>query len=522
MPFTPWSGSSSGGGQQVYQFAPETYGAAGNGKIINDATVAGGALSTLTSASAVFTSADQGKTFMLNGGQGNNAQPLIGTITAVGGPTSVTMSVPATGAVTNGSCVYGNDDTAAFNSAMSAISTYAQAAGGNFHAQLILANKLYCLATPPPITAGIVGSTTSQIPIPFPAASGVTQKLLIDIIGVGANDACMYFNSTVPDVRGTALVSMVIPPFIAGTNPEPSVIGLQYANTGGLTSGFANTEVYVDGVSVIIPFLGPQGAYDFRFLSAAGGGKFGAFAFGAPISGAYNNLQSLPSLAGQTGGNSFGIYMPRIGNNAAATIQSFVSEGFTYGAVVTEHSAFHRLTCIYPVAGISVRGGGAHGAYIGYACVENGFSALQCTDPSAFPLNVAILDTEGMTTWHVQDTNNALRGTVLVHTNNASPPLVSGATGYKIRWDGVGVGHWASPPAVPASGTPQQNTAWLDASVTVHTGAGVTVTAIAVDGTTTGLTMAASSSLTLPTVPPGKNVTLTYAGGTPTWDWWLT
>lgn len=519
MPFTPWSATSSGG-QQVYQFRPETYGALGNGKIINDAVVAGGALTTLTSATAAFTSSDVGKTFMLNGGQGNNAQPLIGTFTAFGSATSMTMSVAATGAVTNGSCVYGSDDTAAFNAAMAAVSAYAQAAGGNFHAQIILNNKLYCLATPPPITSGIVGSTTSQVQIPFPAASGVTQKLMIDVVGVGANDACMYFNSTVPDVRGTALVSMVIPPFASGVNPEPSVIGLQYANTGGLTSGFANTEVYVDGVTVIIPFLGPQGAYDWRYLSAAGGGKFGAFAFGAPISGAYNNLSALPSLGGQTGGNSFGIYMPRLGNNAAATVESFISEGFTFGAVITEHSAFHRLACIYPVAGISVRGGGAHGAYIGYACIENGFSALQYTEPSAFPLFIGILDTEGMTTWHVQDTNNALRGQVLVHTNNASPPLVSGATGYKVLWDGLGPGHMGSPPAVPASGS-SAALVYRDAMVAIHTGAGVTVSAITIDGTATGVTLGASASTEGVIVPAGKTIALTYAGGTPTWDWWL-
>jgi hypothetical protein len=98
---------------------------------------------------------------------------------------------------------------------------------------------------------------------------------------------------------------------------------------------------------------------------------------------------------------------------------------------------------------------------------------------------------------------------------------VTSAANLKIVNDKLGPGHWSGAPSVPSSTTAQQNTAWRDASIVVHTGGGVTVSAISVDGTSTGLTMAASSSLALPLLPAGKNVTLTYAGGTPTWDWWL-
>lgn len=82
-------------------------------------------------------------------------------------------------------------------------------------------------------------------------------------------------------------------------------------------------------------------------------------------------------------------------------------------------------------------------------------------------------------------------------------------------------GHVAVPPAVPASGVPLVNNTGRNASVTVHTGAAVTISAIMVDGATVGLAVAASSHLTLPMVPAGKSIALTYAGGTPTWDWWL-
>ena len=94
----------------------------------------------------------------------------------------------------------------------------------------------------------------------------------------------------------------------------------------------------------------------------------------------------------------------------------------------------------------------------------------------------------------------------------------AGAVNLKIVNDQLGPGHWASPPAVPLTTVAAQNTAWRDAAVTVATGAGVTVSVIAVDGTATGATLAASSSTTV-IVPAGKTITLTYAGGTPTWVW---
>jgi hypothetical protein len=82
-------------------------------------------------------------------------------------------------------------------------------------------------------------------------------------------------------------------------------------------------------------------------------------------------------------------------------------------------------------------------------------------------------------------------------------------------------GSIGSPPAVPASGTAQVNNTGMDAQVYVSTGAGVTVSAIALDGATTGLTVAANSAIGPIPVPRGATITLTYAGGTPTWKWYI-
>jgi hypothetical protein len=499
---------------QPWQFFPETYGALGNGKVIGDAVISGGSLSTLTSATAGFASGDTGKYIMINGGQGNNAQPLITTITYLSA-TTVTLAAPATGAVADGSAVYGTDDTAAVRACVAAAGTYAT--GADYHVQVIFGSKIYCLATPPAVMSGVAGSTTCQVPLPRPAANGTTQKLVIDLLGTGAADNTMYWEAAVPQVQGTCLVSMCIPPYSPGTNPYPSVVGFEYADTGGLAGGYANTKVYVDGICAVIPYLGPQGAWDFRFLGGAGGGRFSALAFGAPEAG-YNQLGNLNNLSGQQNGSSVALFMPLTGNNDDCTIASFADQGFTFGVNVTEHCAFQRLASVYDIVGIQCVGGGAHGNWIGYASVEACYAAVQYTGTAAFPLVIDLLDCETITAYHLQDTQDALYGSVTVHTNSGAPGVL-GCVNLKITWDGLGPGAWAGAPAVPATATLQRNTAYRDATVYITSG-GAAVSAVKVDSTVTGLTLGTTGTAAA-RVPAGHTITLTYASAAPTWVWVL-
>lgn len=73
-------------------------------------------------------------------------------------------------------------------------------------------------------------------------------------------------------------------------------------------------------------------------------------------------------------------------------------------------------------------------------------------------------------------------------------------------------------PAVPASTVALPNNTGYDCTVIVFTGVGVTVSAIAIGGTATGYSLAASSTSVPLRIPAGQTITLTYAGGTPTWS----
>jgi len=83
------------------------------------------------------------------------------------------------------------------------------------------------------------------------------------------------------------------------------------------------------------------------------------------------------------------------------------------------------------------------------------------------------------------------------------------------------VGKVGSPPSVPASGSAATNTTGADCFVFVTCAAGVSVSAISVGGQAypNPGTVSAATTSTAIRVPAGQTITLTYAGGTPTWTW---
>jgi len=81
---------------------------------VDDAAVAGGALSTVTSASAGFTPGDTGKVYTLSTTTGTITK---GTLTYVNA-TTCTMSVAAGGAMSGARLIWGTDDTSAWQDAL--------------------------------------------------------------------------------------------------------------------------------------------------------------------------------------------------------------------------------------------------------------------------------------------------------------------------------------------------------------------------------------------------------------------
>lgn len=525
MPFTPWSGSSSGGGQQAYQFRPETYGATGNGIVCND--VATNGTTTITSPT-VAANAIAGMAIMINGANGTAVAPLITTISTVTG-TGAVLAAAAGATASNCAAIFGNDDTAAINTCVAAASAYAQA--HNYSAEILFGSKNYCLASGPTQVGdgSTVPTFNSQIPLPYPNANGTTRKLVIAFTGPNDSSHAQYWISTTPNLQGACLVSMVLAPGTGQTAPFgfQSVIGGP-TSAAGFTGGFANVKPVMTGITVVIPNLAQQQGYNFRFVGGADLWKSAAQAF-ASVAGTAPLLDQTGNTTLQNG-NSIGLSMPTSTNNDDCNVDTFVVEGFTFGASFSEHFTAQRLGVLYCNVGFFVITGIpanqaaiTHGAAIEYYSCEATNIAIQVTannSSARFPLAIGLMDTEVINTWDIQDSLSNLTGIVNWFDIARTAMNVQGAANLNIVNARLTPGHMASPPAVPASGS-SAALVYRDAAVKITTGVGVAVSAVTIDGTATGQTMAASSTLYPVSVPTGKTIALTYAGGTPTWDWWL-
>jgi Pectate lyase superfamily protein len=164
----------------------KNWGATGNGKMVTDAAISASG-TTLTSASAAFTSGDVGKLVVIMGAGALNGSvgiPLAGTITGFTNSTTVTISATATTTVSAATCYYGTDDQAKISA------TIAQAASGQ---AVFLPAGIYLMSTelsiqkPIRLTgAGATIVTTNSAAINFgntyiSAASGASTSIGLEI-----------------------------------------------------------------------------------------------------------------------------------------------------------------------------------------------------------------------------------------------------------------------------------------------------------------------------------------------------
>lgn len=505
---------------QPWQFLPESYGAKGDGKVIGDAVL--NSTTTLTSATASFTSADTGKKIMINGAIGSVNIPLITTITFVNS-TTVTLGSTATVTGTGFAAVYGTDDTAAINSAVSAAKTYALA--NQYFAEVVFAARCYILSSGPTQTAS--PQVNAQIVVPWPAVNGSTQKLVIALTGAGDAGFYQFWESTIPNVAGSSLVSMVSAP----TTPDPtfgqqSVIGGPSAG-GAFTGLFANTKVVVKGIEVVCPIYTNLYAYDFGYVSAMRVQQSSAHIF-APVGIGGGNSPLLKDVISQgafTSKIGTGLRSPVITNNADCVIDDFTSEGYARGLYLFDHLTAGRIGTIYNDVALIIDttqgpSGISHGVAITLFSAEVYNGGILAVGSNYCPLYIN-WDAECTgPAYDVSDGGNALRG--VVHWTDPADnrlPGITGAVNLKVINDKLGPGVWASPPAVPATTVAQTNTSFRDAMVYITSG-GAAVGTIKVGATTTGITLGTTGTVAV-RVPSGQSITLTYASTAPTWIWVL-
>lgn len=396
------------------------------------------------------------------------------------------------------------DDTAALRNAALAGWNYALNHQG--YAELILAPTTYYAPGATVQSATYKGNAQ----IPTPLVGTTARKPTLVIRGTRDQTSLYHWQQTSRQNTGSVIRST-----IAGTNDgtwgEASCIGspTPAQGYGGGTSVFNNALVVVDGVTVMVPVDSHVCGFDFRGMGEAN-----------VINGSclVDTSGLIGSITSATQAWQFGLAMPAVNNNDNCNIGWFSAEGLNYGVIASEHTYIQSLRTIYCVAGIAASAGGGssmpHGMLVDYWSCEACQIGLQLAVATANPtkLHIAMMDWEagaiGGTFHCINDPSN--NGVGYVGLMNGPTWDVNGGSFLRVIYLDKATGHITAP-SVPATTLAYQNTTGRDAMVVISGG---TVTAIAVDGTATGITSGTVM------VPSGKTITLTYSVA-PTWIWTL-
>jgi hypothetical protein len=503
MQYAPW------------QFPVGAYGAKGDGKQLADGVMSNGS-ATFTSATANFTAADVGKYIIVNiGAAGAQVNPLCTTISAWTNSTTVTLAASCTVISTTAApFIYGTDDTAAINAAATAAAAFGTA--NNQKAQVVFQPDNYMLGTVTQTTTPYLYNT--HIPVPF--AAQFAEKLVLDFIGVGDASEPDYWETTVPSLSGTCLVSASFVTTVSGTYGQQSIIGGPTGITGLGPGNWANVLINIVGITVVSPFNSGQIGYHFQYCAQANLPNASYLAF-AGVNYSGQAISGCVLGAGTeivTNGISIGLFMPQIANNDNCNVGYFTAEGASIGVQFNEHFTAQRLALIYCFTCMVYTAGTVqHGASILYASCEasNNFLYISGGGATLGSLFIGLLDCETIGSgYDIYDPNNAVVGTVNWANYSLTVPNVNGAAGMSIVNLRIPPGPWSGAPAAPATTVAQQNAAFRPAHIYLSATTGITVVTVGPASgtqTTTGL-VAGNAVTTQLRVPSGHWYSVTYTG----------
>jgi hypothetical protein len=448
--------------------------------------------------------------------------------------TSVTyapVTTPYSGAcnatATGLSAVWGTDDTAAINACVAAAKSYAQS--HEYAAQVLFSDAIYCLAG---LTQSSTASAIYNAQIPYPCPDNNNgRKLVVEFVGAVRSDHTTYWNSTVPDMVGTVLCSMVFAPNAwDATYHNQSVIGAPTPAAGMAGTGsptFVNHHPVMRDITVVVPVYANQDGFDFTYSASAYLDGCAVRAFAETVYGNGVTLNNIWNTS--VFGNKLGraLRVPCSGNNADVTIPTFTAFGVPVALdTPSEHITIGNLKAVYVGIVIFIGlgptanniGVPAHGLSIQRVTAEayqGGISTSGFGAADRAPIMIGQWSTEDSATAYDIYDGGALFGEVhfIDCTDDRHPIVNGGAPNLRLIDDNQPRGH-VTAPDVPASGSALTNPFFRDAAVTV-TGGTLTGT-VMVDGTATGI----SSGTVI--VPSNKSIQLgTSYTGTPAWQWVL-
>lgn len=340
---TPW----------VFNVQSAAYGAKGNAQIVTDGAMGIGS-STVTSASGLFSTVhDTGKLVMVKGAGATGVTSLIGTITTVNSPTSITISVAnATGSALTGlTVVWATDDTAAIQSAINAAVAYAKL-NGIGGATVFFPAGGYGVGGPLVTSA----SGNSQLTIPVVATTG--NKVVLGFQGAVDGAALQHWQQVPSQFSGSTLISFGV---FASTsaqansinnNGNPSLLGGPSQPGGyGISPGvFSNVHVVVESLVLRTTHSLYGIGYSAADFTGCANARLRDVGYGTMGTVANGDFVS-PSQFGN--GASAGLLLPASGNNDLSLMDNVTCHGgYTYAAFVTEHTDLYGVRLLYSWAGL--------------------------------------------------------------------------------------------------------------------------------------------------------------------------
>jgi hypothetical protein len=370
MTFYPFSGSG-GATTLLKQFNVTNYGAVGNGQMVVDGSMNGttGVLTCATS--QPFKSSDVGKTILVNGALGTG-NTLATTIASYQSASQVTLSAVSTAAVSGACVLWWTDDTAAFQAAINAATSYMNSTG--------LSAQVY--KPPPPnglfhgISGALVttGTANGQLVIPTVYTVGTPQQTLYFYADITrslplwtqtayaqVSNAIVsngLFASTAAYVTNAATFGKA--GVISSTPSQVSLV----AQIDGFPA-FQNIHVAFQNWTIVTP-------------SSANGWNYSAFQMGgsskceyqdcaALITTDYNALSGanqFPPVGTLDNGLATGFILPGNGNNDDCLAYNPTISGYAFGMQLAEHAVVIGGRCVGNWAAVNLAGndgvGGGH------------------------------------------------------------------------------------------------------------------------------------------------------------------
>jgi hypothetical protein len=390
------------------------------------------------------------------------------------------------------------DDTAAFQNAINAAVTYAQANSG--YAEVIVPPASVYYAINGALKTG--GATLGNSQIALPVIATTANKVTLVIKGVANASALFHWQQTAQQYSGATLVSNGIFANATAqgnsinTNGEPCVLGgpNQSNHYGDAQAKFSNMLVVLQGISILVPKSSTGVSYS--GVDFSGVAEANVFDCSIATTGTYAG-GDFASPNGFSTGFSKGLMMPANGNNDNNVIRNLsIGGGFAEGLFATEHTIIESARLLYCWTALTVVGNYYSGLGASHAVIADQISVEGCVNEIRIRgagqsgigpfIDIAQLDTESGSPTFVDNGVGLASavGTIKLTGLYTVSGITTGVTGLRILNGQQAPGYVAAPSYT--LGTASQNPWWRDA--TIHISGG-TVTNVKI-GTTNGGTVA--------------------------------